>query len=212
MRRLLLITMSLILIFVPVTCFATDDFATGQALALYSATEDGNSIIIADDGVLVNDRKVTVTFSSDNLVSNSSEFSVIAYKPQGDDATPSKDNIYYLNQLVYTNGTVSFEIPSDAPIGVYVLLMGGSDLSSVARVTFGIEFDTEGIILGDVNNDSVFNTLDVIKLKKYIAKDAVVVSRWTDRDTYAADFDKDGYANILDAVLMREAIANRVID
>ncbi|MBQ2897529.1 MAG: dockerin type I repeat-containing protein [Clostridia bacterium] len=210
MRKLLCILLVFLIVSASLSCFAkqSSEFDVLQAVALYSATENGNTISIAQDGVSVSGRSVTVSFSSDKLVRGSSQLTVVAYKPEGVDATPTKENIYYINQVVYNNDSFTFPISSQAPIGTYVLLLGGDDFSAAARVTFPLGIDAE-LVIGDVNNDSVLNTLDIIKLKNYLANVEDVTRLWTDRDNYVADYNKDFVVNLLDVAAMKETIANR---
>lgn len=215
MRKILSFTLTIFIIMTSVCCFAQDsDFQTMQARALYSLTQDGNTITIADNGVSVSDRNITVSFSSDNLVANSSEVVVIAYLQEQNYTLPNKENIYYLNQLVYKNSSVTFAFPEHAPSGIYTLLIGAEGFDTAARAVFGYGF-SGNLIIGDINNDNVVNTLDIIKLKYYLELEKNLPAGqdisdiMTVREKYVADFDQDGEVNSADVAAMKSAIANR---
>ena len=54
---------------------------------------------------------------------------------------------------------------------------------------------------GDVNGDGIVNLLDLMAMRKYLAKWSVSV------DTEATDCNADGNINLLDLMLMRKYLA-----
>lgn len=209
MRKILCFLLAVLLTLTAVSCFAQElDFGVMRASSLYLATENGNTIDISDSGVAVSGKEITVEFSSDKLVSDLSEITFVAYLPENNDAYPKKENIYYLNQITYKNGSFTFAFPDNAPKGIYVLLMGADEFSLAARTTFPYGI-SGSLVLGDVNNDSVVNTLDIIKLKNYLAGVQDVVDLWTEREEYVADYNEDGVVSLLDIAELKQTIANR---
>jgi len=203
MRKITSLILSVFLIFLSIETYAAvnNDFFTMQALALYSASQSDDCISVSGENIDVLDKTVTVSFSSDTLIENESDITIVAYKPNQEGGAPSVENIYYIDQRVYNDNSVSFVLPPNAPLGKYVILMGASDLSVVAKADFFVYPS------GDFNKDFVFNTLDVIKLKKCISEGVPALSPG---DEFIADYNKDGTVNMMDIGAMKSAIANRV--
>lgn len=59
---------------------------------------------------------------------------------------------------------------------------------------------------GDLNSDGKVNLLDLVAMRKYLAKWAVTI------DTVAADVNKDGKINLLDLVMMRKVLVHILPD
>ena len=103
----------------------------------------------------------------------------------------------------YTEDNLGFTIPSD--VIITCVKYSAADKYAVENKLNHSLLENTDINYGDINFDDAINMLDVLLIRKYIAKQPV----WMNLD--AADVTGDGDINMLDVLLIRKYIAKQPV-
>lgn len=119
--------------------------------------------------------------------------------------TPTKDNIYYIDQQSYTpteGGKCTFTIyPKQLTSGTYRLMVASQTSKTAATIVYDAAY-----VLGDVDGNQVVNVMDATKVLQAVA-DSELLDRFTETQRLAADVDKNGVVNVLDATSILRSVA-----
>jgi len=126
-------------------------------------------------------------------------------------STPS---VWKAIQPFYYNGERAVFLASDIQAALQETELNYADLDGITLSAFGGEItlsdakimlkSSDSSLIGDVNQDHVFNLTDVIMLQKWL----LGVGSLTDQK--AADFNHDQIINIYDLVLMKKALLKNI--
>ncbi|MGN0114884.1 MAG: dockerin type I repeat-containing protein, partial [Acutalibacteraceae bacterium] len=94
----------------------------------------------------------------------------------------------------------NLESDRDYTFYVRVAATTGVFASDIASITVHLSSSTE-VVYGDCNYDGKVNLLDLIAMRKYLAKWSISI------DQTAADCNCDGKLNLLDLIVMRKYLA-----
>lgn len=114
--------------------------------------------------------------------------------------TPTKDNIYYIDQQSSAGGTCTFTIyPKQLTSGTYRLMVASKNSEAAATIKYEAAY-----MLGDVNGDGAITAADGTTLLRHVAQ----IKYITDANLLkAADVTKDGDISAADATKLLKYIA-----
>jgi len=123
-----------------------------------------------------------------------------------DTATPTANNIGYIDQTTATGASVSFTVYPESLVSgkTYYIYLSGTDgtaLTQIASFSYYAPYT-----LGDVDNDGKFTATDAL----YSLQMAVGKGTWTDNQKLAANVDNDTKITATDALyILQRAVGNR---
>ena len=113
--------------------------------------------------------------------------------------TPTKDNIYYIDQQSSAGGPCTFTIyPKQLTSGTYRLLVASQTSKTAATIVYDAAY-----VLGDVDNDGAISVNDVTRVLQEIVSPGLL----TATQRMAADVNKDTTVNVVDATFILQYIA-----
>lgn len=113
--------------------------------------------------------------------------------------TPTKDNIYYIDQQSSAGGTCTFTIyPKQLTSGTYRLLVASQTSEPAATIVYDAAY-----VLGDVDNNGAITVIDATLVLQEIAKPGQL----TATQRLAADVDKNKAVNVIDVTYILQYIA-----
>lgn len=113
--------------------------------------------------------------------------------------TPTKDNIYYIDQQSSTGGPCTFTIyPKQLTSGTYRLMVASKTSEAAATIVYDAAY-----VLGDVDNDGAISVNDVTRVLQEIVSPGLL----TATQRMAADVNKDTTVNVVDATFILQYIA-----
>lgn len=116
--------------------------------------------------------------------------------------TPTKDNIYYIDQQSSAGGTCTFTIyPKQLTTGTYRLMVASKTSEAAATIVYDAAY-----IIGDASGDGSVNVSDATTILRHVAKKAIL----TGKNLLAADVTKDNDVTVADATLILRFIAKKV--
>lgn len=116
--------------------------------------------------------------------------------------TPTKDNIYYIDQQSSAGGPCTFTIyPKQLTTGTYSLMVASKTSETAATIVYDAAY-----IIGDASGDGSVNVSDATTILRHVAKKAIL----TGKNLLAADVTKDNDVTVADATLILRFIAKKV--
>lgn len=113
--------------------------------------------------------------------------------------TPTKDNIYYIDQQSSAGGPCTFTIyPKQLTTGTYRLMVASQTSKTAATIVYDAAY-----VLGDVDNDGAISVNDVTRVLQEIVSPGLL----TATQRMAADVNKDTTVNVVDATFILQYIA-----
>ena len=118
--------------------------------------------------------------------------------------TPTKDNIYYIDQQSSAGGQCSFTIyPKQLTTGTYRLMVASKTSETAATIVYDAAY-----ILGDVDGNQNVDSSDAV----VILKSTVNLVTLSAQQKIIADVDKSGNADSSDAVWILKKTVNLIKD
>ena len=118
--------------------------------------------------------------------------------------TPTKDNIYYIDQQSSAGGTCTFTIyPKQLTSGTYRLMVASKNSEAAATIVYDAAY-----ILGDVDGNQNVDSSDAV----VILKSTVNLVTLSAQQKIIADVDKSGNADSSDAVWILKKTVNLIDD
>lgn len=156
MKKLLCLTIAVMLV-----------LSSVSALAAGVAPVTGESNIKCDiEDVSVKVRTIKVEYENANFDA-ADDVTFLFYAPESAESDNIIDtNIYHADQVDYSADGYTFTLSTDVPEGTYNLLIGGTD-EDVPCLVKGITL-AKPYEYGDVDYSGGVDTLDVLKIAKYI--------------------------------------------
>ncbi len=159
----------------------------------------GTEAVFSENGDMI-----TVTVTSESLKAGSQYVILMVKSANGEDYTIDADSILYIDQTAATasgaKGSVTFDVyPSSMTDGI-ILIAGAEDgLLKVAII--------DGkYILGDVNGDGEFSSVDALMVLRHAAERVVL----TDQQQLSGDIDGNGILSSADALRILRFAAGRI--
>ena len=109
---------------------------------------------------------------------------------------------YSMDKVNWQTSNVFNNLESDRDYTFYVRVAATTDVfaSDIASITVHLS-STNKVVYGDCNYDGKINLLDLIVIRKHLAKWSISI------DQTAADCNGDGKLNLLDLIVMRKYLA-----
>lgn len=113
--------------------------------------------------------------------------------------TPTKDNIYYIDQQSSAGGTCTFTIyPKQLTTGTYRLMVASKNSDTAATIVYDAAY-----VLGDVDNNGAITVIDATLVLQEVAKPGQL----TETQRLAADVDKNKAVSVIDVTYILQYVA-----
>lgn len=121
-----------------------------------------------------------------------------------DDAVPTANNIYYIDQQSSAGGTCTFTIyPKQLTSGTYRLMVASKTSETAATIVYDAAY-----VLGDVDGVYGVNATDATHLLQYLVGERPL----TTTQLLAADVNKKNGVNASDATIILQYVAREITD
>ena len=193
--------------------------AEGLNARVTAAYKDTGTITVSTVGT----DRVLLTYSG-STVTNGRQYMVTAQADGGTEATPTADNLIYIDQAAASDSQVSFTIypktmEEDATYSIY--LSSNSDrvgditkYTQVALFGLGLPDDFSDILLGDVNNSGTITAADASLVLDYVVSHSGAEADGgsaapTERELASMDMNHSGTITAADASLILDYVVNQ---
>lgn len=167
--------------------------ASGKGMVIGIKTNDAPVTFVSAVGGEVNDTVPPKAFNDFFVVVN---INGVDIKPDGTGLTGSLDSYTLSNLVKGVIGTLTFQVDKDAAEGTYTVEAYKESGSSTVNGSITFEVLKSKRVPGDVNEDGVFNIVDILMCLQKNSGWNVTINESN------ADVNQDGMFNIVDILMM----------